>query len=85
MDGQPLRLSSVAVFVDYGDLIEVQHAARGERHRLDLATADRLRESAGFRPGVLVEPFADKLAAHGLAPGSEAPLAAEYQRWYWRY
>lgn len=93
---QLLRLSRFAVFVDYGDFIEAQHAARGERHCIDRATYQRLRRFTGFCPGepglerwtelgLLVEPFSDSLSAHGPAPGSEAALAADYQSWYWRH
>ncbi|WP_304525727.1 CmcI family methyltransferase [Halomonas sp. I5-271120] len=96
MIGQPLRLSRFAVFVDYGDFIEVQHAVRRERHCVDRATYEYLREFLGFSSappgfaqwvelGVLVEPFTDTLAGHGPASGSEAALAADYQRWYWRH
>lgn len=91
-----LRLSRFIVFVDYADFIEVQHAARGERHRIDLATYDELLGHAKFRPtspaaaqwierGVLVAPFTDTLLPEGARPGSETALATDYHRWYWKH
>lgn len=96
MSKQMLRLSRFIVFVDYADYIEVQHAARGERHRIDLATYDELLGHAKFRPaspaaaqwverGVLVAPFTDTLLPEGAMPGSETALAADYHRWYWKH
>jgi cephalosporin hydroxylase len=91
-----LRLSRFVVFVDYGEFVEVQHGARAASHRMDRVLYERLRRFAGFRQreaeldawvdaGVLVAPFADTLASHGPVAGSEAELAANYQRWYWRH
>jgi len=96
MINQMLRLSRFIVFVDYADFIEVQHAARGERHRIDLATYDELLGHTRFRRaspaaaqwierGVLVAPFTDMLLPEGAMPGSETALAADYHRWYWKH
>lgn len=95
MIGQLVRLSRFAVFVDYGDFVEVQHAARRERHHVDRATYEYLREYAAFylaspeatqwvKLGVLVKPFTDTLG-HDHLSGSESALAADYQRWYWQH
>jgi len=96
MATEDLRLSRFVVFVDNGEHVEVQHGARGDRWRIDRGRYEQLRRFAGFRPyepglddwieaGVLVPPFADTLAYHRSPPGSEATIAADYQRWYWRH
>lgn len=96
MIGPMLRLSRFIVFVDYVDFVEVQHAARGARYRIDRATYEELLGYARFRPaslavaqwverGVLVAPFTDTLLPEGAIPGSETALAADYHRWYWRH
>ena len=95
-DADVLRLSRFVVFVDYGEFVELQHTARGERHRIDQRLYQQLRGFTGFRPGelgldewievgVLVAPFTDNLSDHGLAPDSEAAMAVAYHRWYWRH
>ncbi|MBK5538963.1 class I SAM-dependent methyltransferase [Pseudomonas sp. TH05] len=96
MIGPTLRLSRFIVFVDYADFVEVQHAARGVRYRIDRATYEELLGYARFRSaslaiaqwverGVLVAPFTDTLLPEGAIPGSETALAADYHRWYWRH
>ncbi|MEQ4281405.1 CmcI family methyltransferase [Pseudomonas syringae] len=91
-----LRLSRFIVFVDYADFIEVQHAARGVRHRIDRATYEKLLGYARFRSpsldvslwverGVLVAPFTDTLLPENTVPGTETALAADYHRWYWTH
>lgn len=96
MIGPVLRLSRFIVFVDYADFVEVQHAARGARYRIDRATYEELLDYARFRSasraiaqwverGVLVAPFTDTLLSEGATLGSEAALAADYHRWYWRH
>ncbi|HDX8353120.1 TPA: hypothetical protein RQM97_001069 [Aeromonas dhakensis] len=96
MIGSVLRLSRFIVFVDYADFVEVQHAARGARYRIDRATYEELLGYARFRSasltiaqwverGVLVAPFTDTLLSEGATPGSEAALATDYHRWYWRH
>jgi hypothetical protein len=49
MIGPTLRLSRFIVFVDYADFVEVQHAARGVRYRIDRATYEELLGYARFR------------------------------------
>lgn len=53
MIGSVLRLSRFIVFVDYADFVEVQHAARGARYRIDRATYEELLGYAWFRSASL--------------------------------
>ncbi len=96
MASDDLRLSRFVVFVDHGEHVEIQHAARGGRWRVERVRYEQLRRFAAFRPyesgvrewvdaGVLVPPFTDTLANHAAGPGSEAAMAADYLRWYWRH